>query len=74
MTDDPFTKTLLGNRRRTPRAARWADTLFDLATFHKNQRLEEIAIQVDGDFVQRGVELTPEGEAQLLAEAAEAFR
>lgn len=61
-------------RRRTPRATRWADTLFDLATLHKNQRLEEIATQVDEDFVQRGVEISPEGEGQLLMEAAEALR
>ena len=67
-------KTQLRNRRRTPRAARWADTLFELAQTHKNQMLEEIAVQVDEDFIQRGVELSPEGEAALLSEAAEALR
>jgi hypothetical protein len=61
-------------RRRTPRAARWADTLFDLAVLHANARLEEIATQVDEDFVRRGVELTPEGEGHLLSEAAAALR
>ena len=52
---------------RTPRAARWADTLFELAQRHKNQRLEEIATGVEQDFLLRGVELTLEGEGQLLA-------
>lgn len=65
----------LVNRRRAlcPRAVRFAETLFGLAVDHRSERLELLAIQVDG-WAQDGREITAEEEARVIAAAAEALR
>ena len=72
--DASHARAITTNRSRTPRAVRWSETLFELAKVHKNDQLETLAIRVDGDFVQRGIELSPDGEHELLNEAAKALR
>ena len=51
-------QAVTANRLRTPRASKLADTLFDLARDHSIAALETLAIEIDGNFCQRGVEIT----------------
>lgn len=56
--DREHVEMLKRNRVRCPRAAKLADALFDMAHDHSIEALETLAIEVDGSFVQRGIEIT----------------
>lgn len=58
------------NRRKAPRAARLADTLFELAESHESRGIEDVAIRVDALYCQKGIEIDwPEVRA-AITEAA----
>jgi hypothetical protein len=58
------------NRRKAPRAARLADTLFELAQLHESRGIEDVAIRVDALYCQKGREIDwPEVKA-AITEAA----
>ncbi len=69
--DRSHAELLARNRRRTPRAAAMADALFDLAREHGSQGLEDLAIQVDGGWVQRGVEISDDEWGRVFRAAVE---
>lgn len=63
MRADPDTThaaIIASNRAKAPRAEKLVDALFDMALTHGRRALETLAIQVDGDFVQVGREISEE--------------
>lgn len=61
------------NRVKCPRAVQLSEALFELSHRHGREALETLAIRVDGEFVQKGIEIDETSWGRVFRAAVEAL-